>query len=332
MKIKVLNVENMKNVFTMSDAIVANKDAMELYSNGDSNIPTRANLSVPEHNGQSLYMYGYAAPANALGVKVVSVYPNNIEKGLTSVPATMVLVDAVTGQVSSLMDGTFLTQIRTGAVAGMATDILARKDSSVFALFGTGGQAPAQLEAVLTVRDIKLVKVFDINVDRAKEFAQEMTKLFADKFNVTITAVETSAEAVQDADIITAVTTANRAVFDGKLVKKGAHINGVGAYTPEMAEIDEYIVVNADKVYVDTRDGALKESGDLIQPIQKGVFKESDVTGEIGEVISGKVPGRQSDDEITFFETTGSAVLDLVTAQRIYENSVKLGIGQEIEL
>lgn len=332
MNIKILDVNNMKKVMTMTDAINSCRDAMELYSKGQSEIPTRANLSVPEHNGQSLYMYGYAAPAEALGVKVVSVYPDNIEKGLTSVPATMVLVDAKTGHVSSLMDGTYLTQLRTGAVAGLATEILSNENSKVFALFGTGGQAPAQLEAVLSVRNIKLVKVYDINLERAKQFADEMQNLYGEQFNVKIIAATSSDDAIEDADIITAVTTSTRAVFDGKKVKKGAHINGVGSYTPQMAEIDEYIITNANKVYVDTRDGAIKESGDLIQPIEKGIYSTDQITGEIGEVISSKIVGRESTDEITFFESTGSAVLDLVTAQRILENAIKLNIGQNISL
>jgi len=332
MKILVLNEADMRRVFTMKDAVQADKDALKLYSEGKSNIPLRANLDVPEFEGQSLYMYGYAAPAHALGVKIVSVYPKNIEKGLNSVPATMVLVNSETGEVCALMDGTFLTRIRTGAVSGAATDVLARKDSKVFALFGTGGQAETQLEAVLTVRPIKQVKVFDLSAERARDFAARMTAKFGQKFGVTITAAATAAEAVADADVITTVTTAKKAVFDGRLVKKNAHINGVGSYTPEMAEIDEYIVTHANKVYVDTRDGAVQESGDLIQPIKKGVFSEAQVTGELGEVICGKAPGRQSDDEMTYFETTGSAVLDIVTAQRIYECAQKQGIGKVIEL
>ncbi len=330
-KIVVLNESDMRRVFTMKDAVQADKDALKLYSEGKSNIPLRANLDVPEHEGQSLYMYGYAAPANALGVKIVSVYPKNIEKGRNSVPATMVLVNSETGEVCAMMDGTFLTRIRTGAVAGAATDELARKDSKVFALFGTGGQAETQLEAVLTVRPIKLVKVFDISTERAAAFAERMTAQFGEKFGVKIVAAQTPAEAVEDADIITTVTTAKRAVFDGKLVKKGAHINGVGSYTPEMAEIDDYIVTHANHVYVDTRDGAVNESGDLIQPIQKGIFS-ADKVAELGELIAGKAAGRQSDEEITFFETTGSAVLDIVTAQRIYECAVQQGIGSVIEL
>ncbi len=331
MKIAILKQADMKKVFSMKDAVQADKDALELYSSGRSDIPLRVNLDVPEHQGQSLYMPGYAAAANALGVKIVSVYPKNIEKGLTSVPATMVLVNNETGEVCSLMDGTFLTRIRTGAVSGAAADVLARKDSRVFALFGTGGQAETQLEAVLTVRPIQIVKVFDISAERAENFAERMSKAFGEKFHVRIVAAKSSDEAIEDADIITCVTTTKTPVFDGRKVKKGCHINGVGSYTPEMHEIDEYSVTHADKVYVDTRDGVLNESGDLIIPIKNGTFKPENVTGELGEVISGKVPGRTSEDEITIFKTTGSAVLDIVTARRIYESALEKGIGTFIE-
>jgi ornithine cyclodeaminase len=331
MNIVVLKSNDMKNVFSMKDAIQADKDALKLYSAGLSNVPLRVNLDIPEHEGQSLYMPGYAGGANALGVKIVSVYPKNIEKGLPSVPATMVLVNSETGEVSSIMDGTYLTRVRTGAVSGAATDVLARKDSTVFALFGTGGQAESQLEAVLTVRAIKLVKVYDISIERAEKFAEKMQKEFGDKFGVMITAVNSSDEAIKDADIITSVTTSIKPTFNGKLVKKGAHINGVGSYTPVMQEIDEFVITNSDKVYVDTRDGALNESGNFIIPINKGIYSKDKIEGELGEVILGKASGRENDEEITVFITTGSGVLDVVTAQKIYENAVKNGIGELIK-
>lgn len=330
MKILVLNETDMRRVFSMKMAVQADKDALELYSSGLANIPLRANLDIPEFEGQSLYMYGYAAPAKALGVKIVSVYPNNIEKGLTSVPATMVLVNAETGEVCCMMDGTFLTRIRTGAVAGAATDVLARQDAECFALFGTGGQAETQLEAVLSVRPVKTVKVYDLNHERAVDFSTRMQSQLGPVYGVEIRAASSAAEALQDADIVTAVTTARTAVFDGKLVKPDAHVNGVGSYTPDMAEIDRYIVEKADVVAVDTRDGALNESGDLINPIKAGTLDASSCV-ELGEIISGKAKGRTTDDQLTFFETTGSAVLDLVTAQRIYESATKQEIGQVIE-
>ena len=331
-EILILKESDISSMITMSDIIEADKEALSIYSSHKSNIPLRSNLDIPEYKGQCLFMNGYAAPAKALGVKIVSVYPENINKNLTSVPATMVLVDAETGVVNSLIDGTYLTRLRTGAISGLATDILSRKDSKILALFGTGGQAVTQLEAVLTVRKIEEVRVFDIFQDRAKEFAKKMSEKFSKKFNVRIIAAESSDKAIENADIITTVTTSKKPVFDANKVKKNVHINGVGSYTPDMQEIPEDILVKANKIYVDTRDGAINESGDLITPIKKGLIKKEKINGELGEAINGQIKGRENDDEMTFFKTTGSAVLDLVAAQKIYEMAKTKGVGQMVDL
>jgi ornithine cyclodeaminase len=176
------------------------------------------------------------------------------------------------------------------------------------------------------------VRVFDIFQDRAKEFAKKMSEKFSKKFNVRIIAAESSDKAIENADIITTVTTSKKPVFDANKVKKNVHINGVGSYTPDMQEIPEDILVKANKIYVDTRDGAINESGDLITPIKKGLIKKEKINGELGEVINGQIKGRENDDEMTFFKTTGSAVLDLVAAQKIYEMAKTKGVGQIVDL
>lgn len=331
MKIIVLKKDHIKKVFSMKEAIQASKDALEYYSKGESNIPLRINIDVPEENGQSLYMPGYVSPAKALGLKIVSVYPDNIEKGLDSISSTMVLKDEKTGQVSSIMDGTYLTQLRTGAVSGAATHILARKDASIFALIGTGGQAKTQLQAILNVRPIKEVRVYGRDKEKAKDFSRKMKRDFGDQFEFNIFATDSAEEAVDNADIITAVTTASRPVFDGKAIKSGAHINGVGSYTAKMQEIDPYILINADKIYVDTLDGVLNESGDFIIPMEEGKFSKDRITGELGQVIMEQVASRESEEEITFFKTVGSGVLDIVTAKRIYDKAKTMNIGEFIE-
>ena len=331
-EILILKESDISSMITMSDIIEADKEALSIYSSQKSNIPLRSNLNVPEFNGQCLFMNGYAAPAKALGVKIVSVYPDNINKNIPSVPATMVLVNAETGMVNSLIDGTYLTRLRTGAISGLATDILSRKDSKIFALFGTGGQAVTQLEAVLTVRNIEEVRVFDISKERAEEFAKKMSDKFGKKFNVKIFAAESSDATIDNADIITTVTTSKKPVFDANKVKKNVHINGVGSYTPEMQEIPGDILVKANKIFVDTRDGAINESGDLINPIKDGLIKKEKINGELGEVINGVIKGRENDDEMTFFKTTGSAVLDLVAAQKIYEMAKVKKVGQMVDL
>lgn len=330
MKILVLREQEMKQVLGMGEAIEAAREALTLYSAGQCEIPLRTNFSVTQYAGQSLFMPGYVPKADAMGVKIVSVYPNNPAKGYPGVPAAMVLVDPETGQVSALMDGTYLTRLRTGAVAGAAADLLAGPACPVFALFGTGGQAETQLEGVLSVRRIDLVKVYGRNADHREKFVRRMNELYAERYHVRIEAAASAKEAVQDADIITAVTTSRTPVFDGTMVKAGAHINGVGSFTPFMAEVDTVTLNRAGKIYCDTRD-ALLEAGDFTQAVEKGAFRLDQVTGELGEAFLGRVPGRESAREITFFKTTGSAVLDVVTAQKILRSAAEQGIGTCLE-
>ncbi|CAB1262627.1 Ornithine cyclodeaminase [Clostridiaceae bacterium BL-3] len=326
-----LNKEDIKKVFDMKDAIDAAKESLSIFSQGKSVVPLRTNIDIPKYEGQSLFMPAYVESLDSAGIKIVSVFPKNIEKGLPSVPAKMILLDGKTGDVICIMDGTYLTQLRTGATSGAAADILSRKDSKNGALFGTGGQAASQLEAMLTVRNLNIVKVFDIDKERAEVFAERMSGELS-RFSTKIVAAESSDDAVNDADIITTVTTSKKAVFNGRLVKKGAHINGVGSYTPVMEELDEYIVQNADKIYMDSKSAVLSESGDFIIPIQKGLIDESKINGELGEVICGKIQGRISEDEITIYETVGIAVMDVVTAYKIYEKAVKAKIGTNVDL
>lgn len=326
----ILNRDDMKNIFTMRDAIDADKEALRIFSQGKSVVPLRTNINVPKYEGQCLFMPGYVEELDTAGAKIVSVFPHNIEKGKTSVPSKMILISGETGEVCAMMDGTYLTQLRTGALAGAATEIIAREDAKIGAVFGTGGQGAGQLEAMLAARKLELVKVFDINYERAKEFAARMQSEL-ENYGARIQAVKSSDEAVEDADIITTATTSKKPVFDGRKVKEGAHINAIGAYTPQMQEIDEYIVKRADKIYLDSKDAVLSEAGDMIIPIEKGIIGKDKITGELGEVILKKVVGRENDKEITIFDTVGIAVLDVVTAHMIYKKALGLGIGTEIE-
>lgn len=327
MKILLLTRNEMTQVLSMEGAIEAVKEALAVYSSGARNIPLRVNLDIPAYGGQSLYMPGYAPSPHALGVKIVSVFPGNADKGIASVPAAMVLLDDTTGQVVSLMDGTCLTQLRTGAAAGAATDLLARRDAEKFVLIGTGGQAAAQLEAVLTVRAIKQVRVMGRNTNKARVFAQAMAR----RFHVDVSVSTDLDEDVRTADVITAVTTALDPVFQAAQLKPGVHINGVGSYTPKMSEIPLEVLQVADKIYVDTRDAVI-ESGDFQKPIAAGLFDVSNITGELGDLINGKTAGRVNAGEITFFETTGNAILDIVVAKKIYDAALALGIGTSVDL
>ncbi|PMD73838.1 ornithine cyclodeaminase family protein [Companilactobacillus nuruki] len=313
-----LSKEDIKKVFSMREAIDADKEALGLYSQGKTNIPLRTNIDIPEYNGQSLYMPGYVGGEQpALGMKIVSVYPDNINKKLPSVPATMVVLDPETGIVNAILDGTYLTQLRTGAVQGLATELLSNKDSKTALLIGTGGQGMSQLEAMLTVRSLEKVYIFDLDKTRSEEFCNQAAENFGEIFNTKFESIADVNDVLPIVDIITSVTTSRRATFDGSLVKDGVHINGVGAYTPEMCEIPETALKRASNIYFDTMNGVLAEAGDIIQPLDKGIISKNDISGELGQLINGNIQGRTSESDITVFKTVGTAALDAIVADRI---------------
>lgn len=334
MAVLVLREQEMAEVITMKEAIESDKAALAMYSAGKSNIPLRINLSVPKHGGNSLYMPGYAEDADALGLKIVSVYPGNPALGLPSVPGSMILLDAKTGTLASIMDGSYLTKLRTGALSGAATDLLARKDASTFMIIGVGGQAECQVEAVLAVRHIKKVYVAATRPERAEAFAIRMKEKYAQKYGVeSFEAISDINAYVPDCDIISCATTSLTPVFDGTKLKKGSHINGVGAYTPEMLELPREAIARAAKIYVDTMDGVINEAGDIMDAIaSSAIDKEKGITGELGALVLGEIKGREDEEEITLFKSTGSAVLDLVVAKSIYEKAREFGKGQIIDL
>lgn len=326
----ILSKEDIKKVFSMSEAIESVKEAFSIYSEGKSVVPLRTNIDIPKYDGQSLFMPGYVPNLDSVGIKIVSVFPRNVEKGIPSVPAQMILLDGTTGEVACIMDGTYLTQLRTGAASGAATDLLAAEDAKIAAIFGAGGQAMRQLEALLAVRKLQLVKVFALG-DEAKKFV-DSAKVELKQYDVEIVAAESAEEAVRDADIITAVTTSKKPVFPGNIVKKGAHINGVGSYTREMQELDEYIIKEADKIFVDSKAAVLAEAGDFIKPMEKGIIKEDRITGELGQIVIGEVKGREKQEQITLFKTVGIAVQDVVTASKIYKKALQEGIGKVVQI
>lgn len=322
-----LNKNHIVESFSMREAMDACNEALKLYSQNKASVPLRTNIDIPKQEGQSLYMPAYVeSEEDALGVKIVSVYPNNIKKNIPSVPATMITLDAETGMVDAVLDGTYLTQLRTGAVQGAATELLARKDAKIGALIGTGGQAECQLWAMLTARDLEEIRIFDIDFERATTFAKEMEAIY----KVKMIPCETAKECVEGADVITSVTTSKRPTFSAEWVKEGAHINGVGAYTPEMCEIPKEIIKEATTVIFDTNDGVMSEAGDFIQPIESGYLTKDHYRGELGQLVLGDIKGRDSESEITIFKTVGSAVLDVFVASQIVKKAKTKHLGQEI--
>jgi len=327
MKMRILSAEDVRQALTMVDAIEAMKEAFAQLSTGKADMPVRASLEVPRHKGLALFMPAYLSTDDAMAIKIASVFNDNPAKGLPLIHALIVVLDAATGKPLAVMDGAYLTAFRTGAASGAATDVIARVDSRKVSVFGAGVQGRTQLEAVCTVRDIQEAWIYDIVPEQAHRFASEMGQDLSLKIHVA----DDVREAVQGSDIICTATTSSTPVFQDNDVKKGTHINAVGAYMPEMQEIPSETVARS-KVVIDDKEASLAEAGDLLIPIEQGIINEDQIYAELGEIIAGIKPGRESQEEITLFKSVGVAVQDVAAANLVLKAAEDMNLGVEFEL
>jgi ornithine cyclodeaminase len=329
MKLRILSGADVVRALPMADAIAAMKDAFRQLSTGKAAMPLRPRIEVPAHEGTSLFMPALLAESGDLGIKVVSIFNNNPAKGLPLIYAAVLVLDSETGRPAALLEGGSVTAIRTGAGSGAATDVLARPDAQVAAILGSGVQARTQLEAVCTVRPIREVRVYSPNAERAAAFARAMAG--QGPIPVQVRAVASPAEAVTGADVICAATTSATPVFDGRDLKPGAHVNGVGSYTPTMQEVDVE-TVRRSLVVIDSRTSARAEAGDLIIPLQSGEITEDHIHAELGEILAGTKAGRAGPGQITYFKSCGVAVQDAAAARRALDNAERFGLGSVVDL
>lgn len=326
----ILTAADVRKALPMDEAIEAMKDAYASLSDGRAVVPLRTRLPIPGSGAISLFMPAYvrAKDSEALAIKAVSLFPGNPSRGLAYIQAAVLVFDPGTGQAIALLEGSSLTAIRTGAASGASIDLLARREGKVVAVFGAGAQGRTQLQAACTARAVEAVFVYDSDADRAKAFAEEMSG--QGRIPRDIRVAKSPKEAVEHADIICTATTSTMPVFDDRDVKPGTHISAVGAYTPDMCEVPPATVARA-RVFVDSRTACMEEAGDLIQPIRAGLFDQSHIHAELGEVVLGLKPGRESDEEITFFKSVGIAVQDAMAAQVALKNAYAMKIGNEVQ-
>ncbi len=324
-----LNKDDIKRVFTMKDAIDADKLAFSLFSKGKSESPLRTNFTSVNGNGNTLYMPGYVGDIGVSGVKIVSVFPDNPKKNLPSTPGTILLVNDKDGTVDCMLDGTYVTELRTGAASGAAISLLARKGSKVAAIIGTGGQAESQFDAILSGCDsVEEIRVYSRTEEKRLKFVEKMKNKY--KEGLSVIASDSSENAIDGADIVVLATTSCCPVIDGTFIKEGALVCGVGSYMPSMREIDEKTIVKADKIFFDSKEAAFSEAGCLLVPLNENKITEADFSGELGQIINGDIVGRESEKEIIVFKSVGISTQDIVTSKSIYEKAVKNKIGQEI--
>ena len=326
----VLNRSQVRELVSMPEAIALMKTAFAELSAGRTVSPLRTVIPLPDRDGDSLFMPAYVPAMDALGLKAVSVFHRNPERGLPVIHAIVALVDPKTGQPLAIMDGTYLTALRTGAVSGAAADLLARPDSRVLVAIGAGAQGVTQIAAVCAVRPIERVIAVDVSrlaLDRLRETLHRDWPGIEERLETTTDA----AAAVREGDIICTATTSRTPVFRDEDVRPGTHISAVGAFTPEMQELPAETVVRA-TVVIDAVEAALAEAGDLIIPLNEGLVTRDHFARELGMVVSGTAPGRISPDEVTLFKSVGNAVQDVVVAKRAVKRARERGVGTEIEL
>ena len=293
----ILDENAVGGLLRMEEVVPAMERALADFSSGKVEQPMRVMVPVAEHQGFLGLMPAYTGAA--LGTKLVAFYPQN-----TDVPthhATILLFKPETGEPLVTMDGRLITEVRTAAVSAVATERLARPDASVLAIIGSGVQARSHLEALRLVRDFREVRVWSPR--RAKAFAKEHDVL----------AVPSAEEAVRGADVVVTATTSPTPVLSGEWLSPGAHVNAVGAPRPDWRELDDEVLRRA-RIYVDSREAAVEESGDVIAA--------GEIFAEIGEVAAGTKPGRRSDEEITLFKSLGLAVEDVTTAELAYRKAL----------
>ena len=306
----ILNKNQINKLVTMKEAILTMKTAFVQLSKREANIPVRLSTDIPGKNATSLVMPAYLLDSPYYTVKVVSVNYSNPKKGLPLLNSSVQVFDASKGNIVATLDGESITAIRTGAVSGLATGILAKKDAKVGAIFGTGVQAKSQVEAILFVKNLEKILVFS----RTKESAELFCNLIYDTFGIK--ASTGNKDSLKEADVICTATPSKKPLFDHSDLNLGVHINAIGSFKPHMQEIGIETVINS-KVIVDNREACEVEAGDLIIPVEEKKWSFNLVHGELGQVILGEVSGRDSDDEITLFKSVGNAIQDLALANLI---------------
>ncbi|HEX5163852.1 MAG TPA: ornithine cyclodeaminase [Thermomicrobiales bacterium] len=329
-----LTAAEIRDLVPMRDAIELMKSVFAANSRGETISPLRTPINMPDGSGVVLFMPAYVPPSStapaAAGSKIVSVFAGNRDLGLPTINAIVIMVDPTTGQPLGLLEGATITALRTGAVSGAATDLLARPESTTLAIIGAGAQGVTQAAAVSAVRDIREIRVSDLSEAARANFAERLA-VWAPAMAGKVRPAESAQEAVEGVDIICTATTATRAVFEDAWLKPGTHINGIGAYTPQMQEIPDATVGRA-RIVVDAVEAVLHEAGDLIQPIERGVLTEADIQVELGHVVDGVAVGREDNEQITFFKSVGNAIQDMIVGAAALKAAGERGVGQQLAL
>ncbi len=323
----VLSQTEIRELLPMDRCIDLMAEALTGLSAGEAVNPLRRGIFLPDRSGLLGLMPAYTAEPAALGLKVIAVFPDNHGSELDSHQGIVALFDTQNGRPLAILEASEITAIRTAAASGLATRLLAREDASELAILGSGTQARTHLEAMAAVRPLSGVRVFSPHREHREKFAAQACQ----RLSLPVRAVDSAEEAVRGADLICTTTTSADPVVHGDWIQAGAHINAAGASVASARELDTESVVRA-RLFVDCRESAVNEAGDFLIPQQEGAVTDDHIQGELGEILLGRIQGRQSADEVTLFKSLGVAVEDLAAAAYIYKEAKARGVGTEVEL
>src|SRR6266508_3918530 len=327
MEVLIVNQREVPELLPMAECIDVMAGALAALTRGDSVMPLRGMARLPDQGGLLAWMPSLLPTAGVMGIKVISVFPGNEGTELESHQGAVLLFEAQRGRLLAVIDASEVTAIRTAAVSGVATRLLARVDAGDLAILGSGTQARTNLEAMLAVRDIERVRVWSRNRAHAEAFAETESR----RHGISVEVSGGGREAVEGAGIVCTTTSATEPILQGHWLSPGAHVNAVGFSGPTGRELDTEAVLRS-RLFADRRESILNEAGDFLIPKGEGVIGDDHVIGELGEVILGKVVGRTSPEEITLFESLGLAIEDLAAANHIYHRAAETGQGTRVEL
>ena len=324
---KIITETMVETHLTMKDCIAAMRGAMSSVSRGDTTLPIRQYMPIPDTQGKMALMPGTITSPDVYGIKLVCKYVREPGSPYGTHVGMVLVFDSETGLPLAMVEGSSLTAIRTAAVSALATHILANPDCETLAILGCGEQARRHIHAMLAVRSPKKIFVWGRNLTRAETFAKRLST----ETGQTILAIESAKEAVESADLICTTTSSKTPVLQGDWVKSGTHLNLVGAAIASSREVDDALVLKS-RYFTDYRPAAMAAAGELLDAIKNDVVTEGHVVGEIGEVIESSIKGRISSQDITVYKSLGVAAQDLAAAHWLYEKSLKLDFGTEINL
>ena len=327
MKVLIVNQADVARLLPMPECIEAMAQALEATARGEVLLPLRQVVPLPNHLGAVASLPAYSRALGAVGVKVICVFPGNRGTEFDSHQGAVLLFEGVHGSLKAIVDASEVTAIRTAAVSGVATRLLAREEAADLAILGSGVQARVHLEAMLQVRTIKRVRVWSPTLEHARAFAELESK----RHDVAIEPAGSAHGAVNGAHIICTTTSARTPVLKGAWVEPGVHINAVGSSVKSTRELDGEAMAKA-LLFVDRRESTLNEAGDFLLAKAEGAIGDGHIRGEIGDLLLGRVPGRTARDDITLFKSLGLAVEDLAAVQHVYGKAVAEGTGTWVEL